>query len=122
MSALRFPSSMCGYGGNVTSTIVRTATEHDHSIHSFNGQDSLAVSKTLSATGLGDMLLRAKYNFVKSDANAIAASIDVRLPTGDKDNLLGSGATQTKLMFLASGGTASSPPTPASATRSPTAT
>ena len=90
-------------GGNVTSTIVRTATEHDHSIHSFNGQDSLAVSKTLSATGLGDMLLRAKYNFVKSDTNAIAASIDVRLPTGDKDNLLGSGATQTKLMFLASG-------------------
>ncbi len=90
-------------GGSVTSTIVRTATDNDHSIHSFSGQDSLTVSKTLSATGLGDMLLRAKYNFVRSEANAVAASIDVRLPTGDKDNLLGSGATQTKLLFLASG-------------------
>ena len=30
-------------------------------------------------------------------------SIDLRLPTGDEDDLLGTGATQTKVQFIASG-------------------
>ncbi len=72
-------------------------------IHSFDGQDSLTVAETRSATGLGDILLRAKYNFVRSDGNALAAAIDLRLPTGNEDNLLGTGATQTKVQFMASG-------------------
>ena len=93
-------------GGSVTSTILRTATADNPGIHSFGG-DELAATRTAaetrSATGLGDILLRAKYNFVRQNANALAASIDLRLPTGDEDNLLGTGATQTKLMFIASG-------------------
>ena len=74
-------------------------------IHNFNehGQASQTIAETRSATGLGDVLLRAKYNFVRSAANALAASIDLRLPTGDEDNLLGTGATQTKLQLIASG-------------------
>ena len=67
------------------------------------GQVSQTLSETASATGLGDILLRGKYNFVRSNANALAASIDLRLPTGDEDDLLGTGATQTKLQLLASG-------------------
>ena len=30
-------------------------------------------------------------------------ALDLRLPTGDKDNLLGTGATQAQFMFVASG-------------------
>ena len=95
--------------GTVTSTIIRTATGptglNDPRIHSFDGvgQASQTLNETRSATGLGDVLLRAKYNFVRSEANALAASLDVRLPTGDKDDLLGSGATQTEVLFIASG-------------------
>ena len=87
------------FGGSVTSTIERTATAATPAIHSFDGagQVSQTLSETASATGLGDILLRGKYNFVRSNANALAASIDLRLPTGDKDDLLGTGATQTKL-------------------------
>ena len=93
-------------GGSVTSTILRTATADNPRTHSFDGDGlvaTLTAAETRSATGLGDILLRAKYNFVRQNANALAASIDLRLPTGDKDNLLGTGATQTKLMFIASG-------------------
>jgi hypothetical protein len=92
-------------GGSVTSTILRTATAASPRTHSFDGQGlaTLTAAETRSATGLGDILVRAKYNFVRQNASALAASIDLRLPTGDKDNLLGTGATQTKLMFLASG-------------------
>jgi hypothetical protein len=91
--------------GEVTSTIVRTATGNNTRIHSFDGQGRTAntVGETMSATGLGDILLRAKYNFFRRDANAIAAAVDLRLPTGNEDDLLGTGATQTKLLFVASG-------------------
>ena len=93
------------FGGSVTSTIERTATAGQPAIHSFDGQGQVSqtLSETASATGLGDILLRGKYSFVRSNANALAASIDLSLPTGDKDNLLGTGATQTKLQLLASG-------------------
>jgi hypothetical protein len=33
----------------------------------------------------------------------MAAAVDLRLPSGDKDNLLGTGATQAKLFFIGSG-------------------
>jgi hypothetical protein len=92
-------------GGSVTSTILRTASAANPRTHSFDGDGlvaTLTAAETRSATGLGDILLRAKYNFVRQKGNALAASIDLRLPTGDKDNLLGTGATQTKLMFIAS--------------------
>jgi hypothetical protein len=89
--------------GSVTSTIVRTATSSRPEIHNFDGQDAFTVAETRSATGLGDVLLRAKYNFVRSGGNALAAAIDLRLPTGNEDDLLGTGATQTRVQFLASG-------------------
>jgi hypothetical protein len=89
--------------GSVTSTIERTATRDRPHIHNFNNQDAFTVAETRSATGLGDVLLRAKYNFVRSGGNALAAAIDLRLPTGDEDDLLGTGATQTRVQFLASG-------------------
>jgi hypothetical protein len=90
--------------GSVTSTILRTATAANPAIHVFpDGRDVNTVAETRSATGLGDILLRAKYNFVRSGANALAAAIDLRLPTGNEDDLLGTGATQTRVQLIASG-------------------
>ena len=40
---------------------------------------------------------------MRSGGNALAAAIDLRLPTGDEDDLLGTGATQTKFQLIASG-------------------
>ncbi len=45
-----------------------------------------------SAAGLGDLLLRTKATLMKENTRAFAAGLDLRLPTGDELNLLGSGA------------------------------
>jgi hypothetical protein len=88
------------------STIDRISTAANPLIHSWDGQGATVKTETASgsATGVGDMLIRAKYNFFRSNAGGVAAGLDLRLPTGDSKNLLGTGATQTRLLFIASGG------------------
>jgi hypothetical protein len=46
-----------------------------------------------SAAGIGDVVLRGKYTVYKGERLAAAAGVDVRLPSGDELNFLGSGAT-----------------------------
>ena len=63
------------------------------------------ASTSQSASGLGDVVGRFKYSFTgdKSDGAAVAA--DLRLPTGNEDDLLGAGtaALKVQLLFLKSG-------------------
>jgi hypothetical protein len=89
---------------SVDGEILRTATGTT-TVHSFDasGARTATFSDSGSATGLGDILLRAKYNVFRSESAAFAAALDLRLPTGDKDDLLGTGATQTQLFFIGSG-------------------
>lgn len=89
----------------VAAEILRTASGTTPLTHSFDGlgASTASFSDSGSATGLGDLLVRAKYNFLRTSTSALAGALDLRLPTGDKDNLLGTGATQTKLLFVASG-------------------
>lgn len=54
------------------------------------------------ASGIGDVVIRAKYNMFKNDTWGIAESVDVRLPTGDELDLLGIAGPQVKLTFIAS--------------------
>ena len=92
-------------------------------IHSFGGEDlRLDGRRDTFRHRPGRHTAAREANFVRSDANALAAAIDLRLPTGDEDDLLGTGATQTKVLFIASGEYGLFAPTPASVTRSPTAT
>jgi len=88
----------------VDGEILRLGSGDNSTTHKFaNGTKQESFSESGSATGLGDILLRAKYNFYRSDTTALAAALDLRLPTGDKDNLLGTGATQTNVFFVGSG-------------------
>jgi hypothetical protein len=79
-------------------------------IHTFafqsdgSGFDEADVSLSGSAEGLGDLVARAKYQLKRYGAGGLAAAVDLRLPTGDEQELLGSGATQAKLFLIASGG------------------
>ncbi|HXA78405.1 MAG TPA: transporter [Candidatus Acidoferrales bacterium] len=50
-------------------------------------------SDSSSAVGIGDVVLRGKYTVYKGERLAVAAGVDVRLPSGDATNFLGSGAT-----------------------------
>src|SRR5688572_24946487 len=45
-----------------------------------------------SASGLGDLMVRAKGNMRTGGSSAVAFGMDVRLPTGSEMDLLGSGA------------------------------
>ena len=89
----------------VDAEILRLGSTETSTTHSFNssGAKTNAADESGSATGLGDILLRAKYNVYRTTTMALAAALDLRLPTGDKDNLLGTGATQMQGMFVASG-------------------
>ncbi len=55
-------------------------------------------------TGIGDIILRTKYNFLRSSNGwpDLAIVGEVKLPTGDQDNLLGTGETNFKGLFVAS--------------------
>jgi len=44
-----------------------------------------------SASGLGDLTVRLKGTLKKKNSAAVAAGLDLRLPTGDEMNLLGTG-------------------------------
>lgn len=50
---------------------------------------------TASVMGLGDIALRGKLRVYTRDQNNVAIGVEARLPTGDKQALLGAGATRT---------------------------
>jgi hypothetical protein len=62
-----------------------------------------SCSDSGSASGLGDMVLRGKLRFGQFENGGMAAAFDVRLPTGDEEDLLGSGLTQARGSLIASG-------------------
>ena len=88
----------------MVATILRLATG-TAPIHTFEAGNLAASERTFtasgSATGLGDIVLRSKYRIVGDASAALAGAVDVRLPTGDKDNLLGAGA-QAKVFLIMS--------------------
>jgi len=53
-------------------------------------------SSSGSATGIGDILLRLKATAYRQGGTGLAVGGEVRLPTGDEEDLLGSGATGIK--------------------------
>ena len=55
-----------------------------------------------TATGLGDVILRVKATLLKGERAAAALGTDVRVPTGDEKNFLGSGAPGVKPFIAAS--------------------
>jgi outer membrane putative beta-barrel porin/alpha-amylase len=90
----------------VDGEILRLGSGDASTTHSFDRATGSRITSRAgsgSATGLGDILLRAKYNLYRTGTTAFAAALDMRVPTGDKDNLLGTGATQAQPFFVASG-------------------
>jgi len=88
----------------VDAKILRLATgQNTTNIHAFPGNtDSATFTSSGSATGIGDILIRAKYHFLDTGSGGLAAGIDVRLPTGDSENLLGTGAAAATFTLIGS--------------------
>jgi hypothetical protein len=89
--------------GSVDSTIQHIASGVDPNVHLIpNGTNHFAKTDSGTATGLGDIVVRSKYRFLKAPGGGLAAALDLRLPSGDEENLLGLGAAQAKFLFIAS--------------------
>ena len=80
-------------------TIVRVGTGTARDIHFFrdpDAPDGLGSERTFqaggSATGIGDLIVRAKTGIFRESHRGLALGVDIRMPTGDERNLLGSGA------------------------------
>jgi Putative MetA-pathway of phenol degradation len=68
----------------------------------YRGTSAVQAVATGSASGLADIALRAKYAVVRTRSGGVAAAGEVRLPTGDEENLLGAGSTQWRLLAVGS--------------------
>ena len=55
-----------------------------------------------STTGIGDLAIRAKVNLYQTSAVGVAVLGDVRLPTGDEANLLGTGSVSARAIGILS--------------------
>lgn len=61
-------------------------------VNTYRGQVLLQAHADARATGVGDIAVRTKYRLLdRPGAGGIAAIGEVRLPTGDAENLLGTG-------------------------------
>jgi hypothetical protein len=60
-------------------------------VDTYRGAATVQAAATASAAGLGDVRLRGKYNVFRRGASGLAVAGEVRLPTGDEENLLGTG-------------------------------
>jgi hypothetical protein len=71
-------------------------------IDTYRGQESLQATGSGSAAGVGDVFVRAKYNLVQRGGSGVAVGAEARMPTGNSDNLLGTGEFAFKPRMIAS--------------------
>jgi hypothetical protein len=80
-------------------TIHRVGTGSDSTVHYFpdaNAINGFGSQRQFvaegSSGGIGDMVLRGKATVLREGPRALAIGVDLRIPTGDEQNLLGAGA------------------------------
>lgn len=71
-------------------------------VNVYRGAVFQQATGSAEVTGLADIALRAKYNFFQTQHVGFAANADVRLPTGDADQLLGAGKAAVRVGAIVS--------------------
>ncbi len=107
--SLAVPIVNVGMTGNARASVnSSTILLEGNANHSFGG-DSLnpvlqkVVPYDVSSGGVGDLAVRFKYRFTDEHSNSgVAALLDVRLPTGDSDDFLGTGNFTVRTILIGS--------------------
>lgn len=86
-------------GGAVPMVRVRLEGER---LDNYRGRIVPQASGTATASGIGDVVLRAKYNVVQRTSGGLAVGAEGRLPTGDEEQLLGAGRASVKPRLVVS--------------------
>jgi hypothetical protein len=71
-------------------------------VNTYRGRTFTQASGSGHATGLADMLVRTKYTLYDDETAAVAAAVDLRLPTGREEDLLGAGSASIKFTAIGS--------------------
>jgi hypothetical protein len=65
-------------------------------VDTYRGTPLVQATASAAASGIGDAVVRAKYNLVRNGGSGLSIGGEVRLPTGDEENLLGTGEATVK--------------------------
>jgi hypothetical protein len=71
-------------------------------IDTLRGVSSVQATARVDASGVGDLVLEAKYNAISRGATGVAVGIETRVPTGAEENLLGAGEASLKPRLIGS--------------------
>ena len=63
-------------------------------VDTYRGRELVQATGSASASGLGDVVVRAKYNVLRDGGSGLAVAGEARLPTGNEEDLLGTGQHQ----------------------------
>lgn len=70
-------------------------------VNVYRGQTATQATATATASGIADTAVRAKFTLVSMHSGGLAVAAEVRLPTGDEENLLGAGKTAFRVIGIA---------------------
>ncbi|CAN5339258.1 hypothetical protein BH20GEM2_BH20GEM2_01550 [soil metagenome] len=102
------PLVYASLSGSSTARVLPFSAEENGQVATFvagTAADPILVSEQFidgSAFGIGDIGARLKLNVLDAGERQVALLGDVRLPTGDEENLLGAGATSARALGVAS--------------------
>ena len=71
-------------------------------VNTYRGRTFTQATASARATGLADLVVRTKFTLFDENASGLAAAVDVRLPTGREEDLLGSGSAALKFSGIGS--------------------
>jgi hypothetical protein len=71
-------------------------------VNTYRGRQFTQASARATAVGLADLVVRTKYTLYDEDGVGVATAVDVRLPTGHEEDLLGTGSTSVKFAAIGS--------------------
>jgi hypothetical protein len=71
-------------------------------VDTYRGQRLPQATGSGTTSGIGDLVLRAKYNLARRPRGGVAVGGELRLPTGDSENLLGAGEAAVKPRVIGS--------------------
>lgn len=71
-------------------------------VNVFRGQSTLQARASASVVGLADIAVRAKLHFLGRGSSGLSALGEVRLPTGNEEDLLGAGEAAFRAMLIGS--------------------
>lgn len=60
-------------------------------VDTYRGRALIQATGSATASGVGDVIMRAKYNVVRDGASGVSIAGEARLPTGNDEDLLGAG-------------------------------